>query len=98
MANYRSVVKWFDAKKGYGFIVHPEGNSDIFAHYSQIMSDKRFKTLRTGQVVDFSLMHGNKGLHAHSIVPLDETVAVEDIPAFVTNNLESLYERLRSHG
>lgn len=72
MSTRRSVVKWFDAKKGYGFIVHPEGGADIFVHYSAIETDKRFKTLRTGQVVDFDLDDGPKGLHATNVVPTDE--------------------------
>lgn len=72
MAVQRSVVKWFDAKKGYGFIVHPQGESDVFVHYSQIETDRRFKTLRTGQIVDFVLEDGPKGLHAKEVVPHDE--------------------------
>ncbi len=72
MAARRGVVKWFDAKKGYGFIIHPEGGADIFVHYSQIISERRFKTLRTGQIVEFELHEGPKGLHARNVVPLDE--------------------------
>lgn len=72
MSTRRSVVKWFDAKKGYGFIVHPEGGNDIFVHYSSIDTDRRFKTLRTGQVVEFELDDGPKGLHASSVVPTEE--------------------------
>ena len=60
-------VKWFDAKKGYGFITHPQDGSDIFVHYSQILTDKRFKTLRTGELVEFSLVQGPKGLHAQNV-------------------------------
>lgn len=71
MSTRRSVVKWFDAKKGYGFIVHPEGGSDIFVHYSAIETDRRFKTLRTGQVVEFELTDGPKGLHAVDVIPVD---------------------------
>lgn len=71
MSTRRSVVKWFDAKKGYGFIVHPEGGSDIFVHYSAIETERRFKTLRTGQVVEFELSDGPKGLHAIDVVPAD---------------------------
>ena len=70
MAVQRSVVKWFDAKKGYGFIVHPEDGTDVFVHYSQIMSDRRFKTLRTGEEIEFELYDGPKGLHAHKVVSL----------------------------
>ena len=71
MSTRRSVVKWFDAKKGYGFIVHPEGGADIFVHYSAIETDRRFKTLRTGQVVDFELTDGPKGLHAVDVISAD---------------------------
>ena len=71
MAVHRSVVKWFDAKKGYGFIVHPQGDPDIFVHYSSIDTERRFKTLRTGQVVEFELKDGPKGLHAHNVIPVE---------------------------
>ncbi|MCB0717234.1 MAG: cold-shock protein [Bacteroidetes bacterium] len=72
MALYRSVVKWFDAKKGYGFIENTEGGPDIFVHYSQIGNEKRFKTLRTGQTVEYELQDGPKGPHAVNIVPVDD--------------------------
>ena len=72
---HQSTVKWFDAKKGYGFINHPEGGDDIFVHYSQIETDDDFKTLRTGQSVRFEMDDGPKGLHARSVLPVeaDET-------------------------
>lgn len=67
MAMQRSTVKWFDAKKGYGFIHHPNEGDDIFVHYTQIESEKDFKTLRTGQTVEFEMNDGPKGLHALSV-------------------------------
>lgn len=70
MTVHRSIVKWFDAKKGYGFIVHPDGASDVFVHYSSIDTERRFKTLRTGQTVEFELKDGPKGLHAHNVAPI----------------------------
>ncbi len=72
MSTQHSTVKWFDAKKGYGFIDHPDGGDDVFVHYSQIESEKDFKTLRTGQPVEFELSDGPKGLHAVSVIPADE--------------------------
>jgi CspA family cold shock protein len=66
-----STVKWFDAKKGYGFINHPDDGDDVFVHYSQIQTDDDFKTLRTGQTVSFEMNDGPKGLHAVDVVPLD---------------------------
>lgn len=73
MTLYESVVKWFDAKKGYGFLVHhEEGDEDIFIHYSQINSDQRFRTLRTGQRVQYELEDGAKGLHAINVRVLDD--------------------------
>ncbi len=72
MATRQSTVKWFDAKKGYGFIHHPDGGDDVFVHYTQIESDKEFKTLRTGQIVEFELNDGPKGLHALSVNAIDQ--------------------------
>lgn len=46
-------VKWFNAKKGYGFI-NGENGEDVFVHFSQIMQDG-YKTLQDGQEVTFEL-------------------------------------------
>ena len=81
MAMQRSVVKWFDAKKGYGFIVNPQGGHDVFVHYSQIDTDRRFKTLRTGQVVEYDLEDGPKGLHAVNIGIIDEQPPLPRVPS-----------------
>lgn len=80
MVTQRSVVKWFDAKKGYGFIVNPQGGQDIFVHYSQIDTERRFKTLRTGQVVEYQLHDGPKGPHAINVLSLEEEPLREDHP------------------
>jgi CspA family cold shock protein len=66
-----STVKWFDAKKGYGFIHHPDGGDDIFVHYSNIQSDDDFKTLQADQEVQFEMNEGPKGLNASNVVASD---------------------------
>lgn len=58
-------VKWFNNEKGYGFIIK-ENYDDIFVHYSQIQ-DEDFKTLEEGQVVEFELVTGDKGLQAQNV-------------------------------
>ena len=62
-------VKWFDTKKGYGFILPAEGASvgDIFVHYTAIQSDNGFKTLKEGMAVSFELTEGKRGLQALNV-------------------------------
>lgn len=60
-----STVKWFDAKKGFGFIVGPEGQ-DVFVHFSVIESDG-YRTLRDGEPVEYEYERGAKGLLATSV-------------------------------
>ena len=60
------IVKWFDNKKGYGFIKREEGD-DIFVHYSAIKGDG-FKTLNQDEKVSFELVEGPKGLQASNVL------------------------------
>ena len=59
-------VKWFDPKKGYGFIVGPEGK-DVFVHFSQIKGDG-FRSLKDGEHVQYELVTGDKGLQARDVM------------------------------
>lgn len=61
----QGTVKWFDMKKGYGFITDAAGK-DIFVHYSGIAADG-FKTLTEGQAVEFDLVDGKKGKQAANV-------------------------------
>lgn len=58
-AMMQGVVKWFNEKKGFGFIQGDDG-SDIFVHYSEVQSEG-FKTLYEGQRVQFERKDGPKG-------------------------------------
>ena len=61
-------VKWFNDKKGYGFI-EQENGEDVFVHFSAIQGDG-FKTLGEGQEVEFEVENGPKGVHAKNIVKI----------------------------
>ena len=61
----KGKVKWFNDAKGYGFI-EQEGGEDVFVHFSAIQMDG-FKTLAEGQVVEFEVQQGDKGLHATNV-------------------------------
>ena len=64
------TVKWFNNRKGYGFLVPDEqAEEDVFIHYSSIEMDG-FKTLNEGQKINFELSDGPKGLHATNITDL----------------------------
>lgn len=60
------VVKWFDPKKGFGFIVGPQGQ-DIFTHYSKIDGDG-FRVLKDGTRVVYDAERGDKGWFATRVV------------------------------
>ena len=66
-------VKWFDRKKGYGFIVGPEGQ-DVFVHYTSIEADG-FRSLRDGERVEYELKETDKGLQAASVRQAAEVAA-----------------------
>jgi CspA family cold shock protein len=61
----KGTVKWFDAKKGYGFITKEDGE-DIFVHFSAIQVEG-FKTLKEGDKVEFEVQNGAKGPQAANV-------------------------------
>lgn len=74
----RGIVKWFNDAKGFGFIEHETGR-DVFVHYSVIETDG-FKTLKDGEVVDYELKEGEKGLHAARVVRTNPPPATKKGP------------------
>ena len=61
----KSRVKWFNDAKGYGFIENNEFE-DVFVHYSQIKKEG-YKSLSTGDIVEFDLITTDKGYQAKNI-------------------------------
>lgn len=59
------TVKWFNNAKGFGFICQEQGE-DVFVHFRSITGDG-YKTLDQGQVVEFKLIEGPKGLQAEEV-------------------------------
>jgi len=64
----KGTVKWFNAKKGFGFISDKEGN-DVFVHFSALQMDG-FKVLDEGDEVEFEVIDGEKGPQAANVTKL----------------------------
>lgn len=62
----KGKVKWFNEKKGYGFL-EQDGGGDVFVHFSAIQGSG-FKTLAEGEVVEFEVVEGAKGPQAANVV------------------------------
>ncbi len=78
-------VKWFDAKKGYGFIVGPEGK-DVFVHFSSIIG-QGFRALRDGEAVEYEQQQGSKGLLAQNVRRLKPLM--DDDPAVASSQVQA---------
>jgi CspA family cold shock protein len=68
MATVTGRVKWFDEKKGFGFIEGQDGK-DVFVHFRAIKGDG-FKTLTDGQEVEFEVEQGQKGPQAVNVTAI----------------------------
>lgn len=64
----KGKVKWFNEKKGYGFIIQEDG-TDLFVHFSGI-NGSGFKTLREGDEVEYEVVEGPKGAQASNVTRL----------------------------
>ena len=64
----KGTVKWFNQKKGYGFLISEDGK-EIFVHFSSIQGEG-FKSLREGDEVEFEITQGEKGEQATNVVKL----------------------------
>ena len=62
------TVKWFNGRKGFGFITPAEGEKDVFVHYSAIqVSENEFATLNENDEVEYEVVEGEKGLEAKNV-------------------------------
>jgi len=64
-------VKWFNEKKGFGFIIDSKEGDDIFVHYKDILGTG-FKTLHENEQVSFVTEHGPKGKKAQEVMVVAE--------------------------
>ena len=62
------IVKWFNGKKGFGFITPDDGGEDLFVHHSEIKTEG-YATLDEGQKVEFEIGEGKKGPCATNVIP-----------------------------
>jgi len=62
----RGKVKWFNERKGYGFISKEDGSGDVFVHYSAIEGEG-YKSLKEGDGVDFNVVDSPKGSKAENV-------------------------------
>ena len=79
LTNIDGAVKWFDPRKGYGFIVGPQGQ-DIFVHFSVIEQNEGFRALRDGEKVVYSANEGDKGWSATKARSLGSRVPPAERP------------------
>jgi len=56
----KGIVKFFNAKKGWGFVAPEGADKDVFCHFSSIKMDG-FKELKEGDKVEFEIVDGDKG-------------------------------------
>jgi len=74
----KGTVKWFDPKKGFGFIVNEQGQ-DVFVHYTSL-DGEGFRCLRNGQIVQYEQLNSDKGLQGRKVEILEQKKPVEKDP------------------
>ncbi|MBC8323632.1 MAG: cold-shock protein [Candidatus Marinimicrobia bacterium] len=63
-------VKWFNDKKGFGFVTSNEDDKDVFVHFSALNGDG-FKSLNEGDEVEYEIVSGPKGDQAANVTKLN---------------------------
>ncbi len=68
----KGTVKWFNDKKGYGFITDPNVEGDIFVHFGAIQTNG-FRSLKEGDEVEYELLQNEKGSRADKVLIIRES-------------------------
>lgn len=63
----KGTVKWFNDKKGFGFIVDSESSEDVFVHFS-VIEQEGYRTLKDGELVEYEAEQDQKGSRAKKVV------------------------------
>ena len=77
-------VKWFNAKKGYGFICDEDG-ADVFVHFSALNMEG-FKVLEEGDTVEYEVVDGEKGPQAANVTKHPRVMITDDQGMFFMSN------------
>jgi cold shock protein len=75
----RGTVKWFNVVRGYGFIAPDDGTADVFLHMT-VLREAGYDNVPPGSTVECEAVKGGKGMQVLSIVELDTSTAVEELP------------------
>lgn len=67
MSKLYGTVKWFNARKGYGFITREDGQGEVFVHFSDITGQMGYRTLEEGQRVEFEVANTPRGPKAQNV-------------------------------
>lgn len=69
---FKGTVKWFNNKKGYGFLTSEDG-TDFFVHYSDINTEEKFKSLAENENVVFDVIDTERGRQAINVTVIEKT-------------------------
>ena len=75
LVEVRGVIKWFDASKGYGFIVPEDGSTDVLLHVTVLRRDG-YQTAYEGARIVCECVQRQKGYQAFRVVSMDESTAI----------------------
>ena len=66
----RGTIRWFDARRGYGFIIPADGGPDVFLHRRVLQASAHLRRLAPGQPVEYEARQTPQGIKATRVVPL----------------------------